>query len=231
MAGARTAAGTMVEDVTVGGLPALLDQPARDVGAVILYLHGGGYRIGSPACYRGFGSHLAVAAGATVIVVDYRLAPEHPFPAAVDDAVAAYRWLLDAGTPPSQLAIAGDSAGGGLTVATLLAIRDAGLPQPAAAVCISPWADLTSPPTSTSAARRPIRTSAARRRGVGRPTTSTAPIPTNPLASPRARRPRQPGAGARARVRLRSARRRRDVARRRASRPRAGRSSSSCGRR
>ena len=110
---------------------------------MILYLHGGGYRIGSPACYRGFGSHLAAAAGATVVVVDYRLAPEHPFPAAVDDAVAAYRALLDAGTPPSQLAIAGDSAGGGLTVATLLALRDAGLPQPAAAVCISPWADLT----------------------------------------------------------------------------------------
>ncbi len=143
MAGARTAEGTMVEDVSVGGLPALWITPARDVGGLILYLHGGAYRIGSPACYRGFGSYLAEAAAAPVVVVDYRLAPEHPFPAAVDDAVAAYRWLLDAGTPSTRIAIAGDSAGGGLTLAALLAIRDAGLPQPAAAVCLSPWADLT----------------------------------------------------------------------------------------
>ena len=140
---APVAAGATVDEVTVGGLPALRISPPDDAGAVILYLHGGGYRIGSPACYRGFGSHLAVATGATVIVVDYRLAPEDPFPAAVDDAVTAYRALLDAGTAPSQLAIAGDSAGGGLTVATLLALREADLPQPAAAVCISPWADLT----------------------------------------------------------------------------------------
>lgn len=109
---------------------------------VIMYLHGGGYVIGSPTTHRGLAERLSRVAAARVLVVDYRLAPEHPFPAAVDDATAAYRWLLRKGTPTGTIAIAGDSAGGGLTVATLVALRDAGVPLPAAGVCESPWVDM-----------------------------------------------------------------------------------------
>jgi acetyl esterase/lipase len=119
-------------------------RPAHPVGVrTILYLHGGGYVIGSCNTIRPLAAQLATAASARVLTVDYRLAPEHPFPAAVEDAVVAYRWLLDEGYDPGSLAIGGDSAGGGLTVATLVAARDIGLPLPAAAVCISPWVDLT----------------------------------------------------------------------------------------
>jgi len=184
MAGAPTADGTTVEEAVVGGRPSLWIRPPGDAGGVVLYLHGGGYRIGSAACYRGFGSYLAAAVGASVVVVDYRLAPEDPFPAAVDDALAAYRWLLDAGTPPSRIAIAGDSAGGGLTVATLLAARDAGLPQPAAAVCISPWADLTITADSYDrcAATDPYFSRAHAAQAATAYLHGTEP--TNPLASP-----------------------------------------------
>lgn len=108
----------------------------------LLYLHGGGYMVGSPNTHRDLTQRLARAADARVLSVDYRLAPEHPFPAAVDDAVAAYRFLLRSDVPPARIAIAGDSAGGGLTVATLLALREAGDPLPAAGVCLSPWTDL-----------------------------------------------------------------------------------------
>jgi phosphinothricin tripeptide acetyl hydrolase len=137
--------GAVVSEAVLGGRPALDARPpdVAEPGRTILYLHGGGYAIGSPVSHRSLATHLAVAASARVILLDYRLAPEHPFPAAVEDAVAAYRTLLDGGVAPSALAIAGDSAGGGLTVATLLALRDAGLPMPACAVCLSPWADLT----------------------------------------------------------------------------------------
>ena len=113
------------------------DAPRR-----VLYLHGGGYVIGSPESHRNLTSRLAKAAGARVLSVDYRLAPEHPFPAAVDDAVAAYRWLLAEGAEPERTAIGGDSAGGGLAIATLVALRDAGDPLPAAGLCLSPWVDL-----------------------------------------------------------------------------------------
>ena len=111
--------------------------------SVVLYLHGGGYCIGSLASHRGLASRIAVASGCTVVTLDYRLAPEHHFPDAVDDATAAYRELLADGADPRSVAIAGDSAGGGLTMATLLALRRAGSPLPAAAVCLSPWVDLT----------------------------------------------------------------------------------------
>jgi epsilon-lactone hydrolase len=114
-----------------------------DAGAVMLYLYGGGYMLGSPASRRKTAGHLAVAAGVRVLVPTYRLAPEHPFPAAVEDAVQAYRWLLEHGVAPSRLVVAGDSAGGGLALATLLAARDRGLPMPAGAIALSPWADLT----------------------------------------------------------------------------------------
>lgn len=114
-----------------------------DGGRVILYLHGGGYALGSPLSHRDMVGAMGDAAHARAFLADYRLAPEHPFPAAVEDAVAAYRGLLEMGIDPAKLCIAGDSAGGGLTVATLVALRDGGLPLPAAGICISPWADLT----------------------------------------------------------------------------------------
>jgi len=133
-----------VERVTAPTAPAeWLRPPSAAPGRVMLYLHGGGYVIGSPRSHRHLAAAIATAARSSALLLEYRCAPEAPFPAAVDDAVAAYRWLLDQGVSAGGIAIAGDSAGGGLTVATLLALRDVGLPLPAAGVCISPWVDLT----------------------------------------------------------------------------------------
>ncbi|WP_051813459.1 alpha/beta hydrolase fold domain-containing protein [Streptomyces sp. NRRL S-340] len=109
----------------------------------VLYFHGGAYAIGSAAASAGLVSEIARRTAATALSVDYRLAPEHPFPAAVDDALAAYRALLDRGVRPGSVAVTGESAGGGLALALLLAIRDAGLPQPSSAAVLSPWTDLT----------------------------------------------------------------------------------------
>jgi epsilon-lactone hydrolase len=108
---------------------------------VIMYLHGGGYVMGSIDTHRELVARLSKAAQARALAIDYRLAPENPFPAAVDDSLTAYRWLLAQGYKPERIVIAGDSAGGGLAVSTLLALRDLGTPAPAAAVCISPWVD------------------------------------------------------------------------------------------
>jgi epsilon-lactone hydrolase len=119
-----------------------VSAPGSRDDRVILYLHGGGYVIGSNVGYREFGSRLARATGCRVCVLDYRLAPEHPFPAALEDATMAYRWLASAGFDPGRIVIGGDSAGGGLTLATLLALRQAGDPLPACAVTFSPWTDL-----------------------------------------------------------------------------------------
>lgn len=132
------------EPIAVGGVPTLLaeDPEVRSHGT-LLYLHGGGFAAGSANGYRGLWSALARAAGVRGLAVDYRLAPEHPFPVAVEDALAAYRGLLDEGHSPERIALAGDSAGGGLVVSLLVAARDAGLPLPRRAVCLSPWADLT----------------------------------------------------------------------------------------
>jgi monoterpene epsilon-lactone hydrolase len=137
--------GTTVEPVRAGGVPSEWVRPAKTAAgdACILYLHGGGYVIGSCNTHRPLASHLAARAGLPVLLVDYRLGPEHPYPAAVDDALAAYQWLLAQGFDPSRVVVAGDSAGGGLTLATLLALRDRGLPLPALGVAISPWTDLT----------------------------------------------------------------------------------------
>ncbi|HAH10137.1 MAG TPA: alpha/beta hydrolase [Alphaproteobacteria bacterium] len=110
---------------------------------VILYFHGGGFIAGSPEGHRPFVARLAQASGARILVPQYRLAPEHPYPAALRDAADAYRWLLSQGLLPQHVIFAGDGSGGGLALATLLALRNAGLPLPAAAVCFSPWADLT----------------------------------------------------------------------------------------
>jgi acetyl esterase/lipase len=130
-------------EVDAGGVPAIWADPAGGAtDRVLQYVHGGGYVIGSADYYRRLTGHLAKAIGCRVLNVDYRLAPEFPHPAPVDDSTTAYGWLLDQGIEPGHIAISGDSAGGGLTVATLLNIRDTGLPLPAAAVPMSPWIDM-----------------------------------------------------------------------------------------
>ena len=136
-------AGVKWIEAEAAGIPALWAEPDGAVeDRVVLYVHGGGYVIGSLNSYRKFTGHLARAVGCRVLSLAYRLAPESPHPGPVNDTVAAYRWLLSEGYRPEHLAIAGDSAGGGLTLATLLKLRDEGLPQPAAAVPLSPWADM-----------------------------------------------------------------------------------------
>ncbi|WP_416899551.1 MAG: alpha/beta hydrolase [Minwuia sp.] len=115
-------------------------------GRTVLYLHGGGYGIGSSRSHRHLAALIGKQAKANALVLDYRLAPEHPYPAALDDAVAAYKWLAAKGG--LQIAVAGDSAGGGLTAATLCRIRDEGLGSPVAGVCLSPWVDLLCEPGS-----------------------------------------------------------------------------------
>ena len=138
--------GVEFEPGTCGGVSG---EFARTVGqptpAAILYLHGGAYCVGSPATHRVITGNLARLAGASVFAADYRLAPEHPFPAALDDAVAAYRGLLQAGFAPGSIAIAGDSAGGGLALATAVRLRELGERLPAALVVFSPWVDLGAP--------------------------------------------------------------------------------------
>lgn len=126
--------------------------PGTDPATVIYYLHGGGYTIGSIASHRSMISRISRATGARALAINYRLAPESPFPAALDDALTAYRWLLAQGTDASRIVIAGDSAGGGLAAATLIALRDAGEPLPGAACLISPWTDMES--TGESATTR-----------------------------------------------------------------------------
>jgi monoterpene epsilon-lactone hydrolase len=141
--GGRFPEGVVGTAVIAGGVPAeWIDAPDGVEDRVVLYLHGGGYVAGSIDSHRNLTGHLAAAMGCRILALDYRLAPEHPHPAAVTDAVAAYRWLLDQGIAPEHVVIAGDSAGGGLTVALLLRARDEGLAMPAAAVPISPMVDL-----------------------------------------------------------------------------------------
>jgi monoterpene epsilon-lactone hydrolase len=126
---------------TVGGVPVLVLSPTDPGPATLLYLHGGGYRLGSAATFRSYASHLADAVGGRVVSVDYRLAPENPYPAALDDVVAVYTGLL-AEIGPGRLVVGGDSAGGGLAAALGGRLAAAGLPHPAATVLISPWVDL-----------------------------------------------------------------------------------------
>jgi acetyl esterase/lipase len=137
--------GAKVEPVDAGGVPAewIWIGERRPTAPNLLYLHGGAYVAGSLKSHRGFVSRLALALGGAALQLDYRLGPEDPFPAAVDDAVAGYRWLLAEGAHPSQVVVGGDSAGGGLALALLVALRDAGDPLPACATLISPWTDLS----------------------------------------------------------------------------------------
>ena len=135
----------IVQPVDARGVPAELvaaGAPA-DGDRTVVYLHGGGYVLGSLRTARGFAAELSRASGARVLSVDYRLAPEFPFPAALDDSVAAYRHLLDLGVESGNIALCGDSAGGGLAVATMVALREMDVDLPAACVCLSPWTDLT----------------------------------------------------------------------------------------
>lgn len=129
---------------TLGGVPGeCLLPPAANPSAAVLYLHGGAYVAGAPASHRSLTAHLARACGQRVQVIDYRLAPENPFPAALDDAIAAYLALIDNGFAAEQITLAGDSAGGGLSLATAMRLRDEGHPLPGALVLLSPWCDLT----------------------------------------------------------------------------------------
>ncbi|HYL58266.1 MAG TPA: alpha/beta hydrolase [Candidatus Acidoferrales bacterium] len=157
----RVAPDIVCEKVTAGNVPAeWISAPGANTQRVILYLHGGGYVVGSINTHRAMIARIARAANARALAIDYRLAPENPFPAAVDDAVAAYKWLLAKGHKSNNIVIAGDSAGGGLTIAALLKLRDAGAALPAGAVPISPWADLEGKGESirSRAARDPMVT-------------------------------------------------------------------------
>jgi phosphinothricin tripeptide acetyl hydrolase len=137
------AEGASVESVSLGGVPGLKLTPEQvKPGRTLLYFHGGGYVIGSPLSHRGMVSQIANAMGTVAYSMDYRMAPEALFPAAVDDGLESYKGLLDLGVDPANVIISGDSAGGGLTMATAVSIRDAGLPPPAGLAPISPWVNL-----------------------------------------------------------------------------------------
>lgn len=135
--------GVRFEEVNMGGVPATLALPdAQNSDIVLVYIHGGAYIVGEPAGYRGIGGNYAKLLGARVYIPDYRLAPEHPFPAAIDDGLRAYEWLLEQGIPARKIAFAGESAGGAMVVSVMVAAKQKGLPLPAAGVAISPWANL-----------------------------------------------------------------------------------------
>lgn len=133
----------LTASIDAGGVPAeWVSWLGVAQESVVLYLHGGGYVFGGPDSHRELAWRLARETGVRVLVVDYRLAPEDPFPAAVEDATLAYRWLLEQGIAPENIAVAGDSAGGGLAAALLLNLTNLGIKLPKALVMISPWADL-----------------------------------------------------------------------------------------
>lgn len=133
----------LASEVDAGGVSAdWVTVDASEASRVVLYLHGGGYVMGSKNTHRGLAGRIARAARARVLLPNYRLAPEHPFPAAIEDATACWRWLVSEGHSPRRMAVAGDSAGGGLALAMLLALKAAGQPPPACAVALSPWTDL-----------------------------------------------------------------------------------------
>lgn len=141
---AKIPEGVEIKPQVIEGMPAeWLIPRGADPKKVIMYVHGGGYVAGSCNDHRGFISKFAKNTGVANLVYEYRLAPEHPYPAALDDSVVMYQWLLQSGYTPQNIVIAGESAGGGLTLALLLALKDRGMPMPAAAVAISPWTDLT----------------------------------------------------------------------------------------
>ena len=132
----------VVKELANGVAAEWLIPPAVSPGRVVLYLHGGAYVAGSINSHRSIAANIAIAAKARAFIIDYRLAPEHPHPAAVEDAVAVYKWLLSNKVDSKHLAVVGDSAGGGLTLALLISLRDGKIPLPAVGICLSPWTDL-----------------------------------------------------------------------------------------
>lgn len=149
--------GVRITPTEAGGVPALwVDAQEPPAARTIVFLHGGGFIFLTAAHFASVFSEVAQVTGCRVLGLDYRRAPEHPFPAPLEDALAAYRWLLGQGTSPGSIAIAGDSAGGGLVISTLMAIRDQGLPAPAAGLSISPWTDLTTSGASAEAVDDPV---------------------------------------------------------------------------
>lgn len=135
--------GAGFEKITLANVPATRTTFSDTPRGTVLYLHGGGYIIGSSSTHRGITGHLAKTSGCSIVTPDYRLAPEFPFPAALDDAEACWNALLEAGSRPEQIAVAGDSAGGGLSIALAMRLRDKGLALPASLTVFSPWVDLT----------------------------------------------------------------------------------------
>jgi monoterpene epsilon-lactone hydrolase len=185
MAELPIADGTAVSHTVADGIGLdLCTRVGVDDDPWILYFHAGGYRLCSARSYRSHGSFLAVACRAKVLLVDYRLAPEHPFPAALTDGLGAYRWLLDEGVSPSLVVVGGDSAGGGLAASLLLASKAGGLPIPAGAMCMSPWVDLTnsSPTYESNAATDAVFPKAVADEARDQYLQGADPI--NPLASP-----------------------------------------------
>lgn len=149
LAGMPPPEGADFAEITLGGVPALECRHGGDTSkGTLLYFHGGGYIAGTANGYRGLPTALAAATGLAAVAIDYRLAPEAPFPAAVEDGVAAYASLIASGVAAEKIVLAGDSAGGGLVMSTLLKLRDSGHPLPAAAVLLSPWVDLACTGTS-----------------------------------------------------------------------------------
>lgn len=142
----RAVNGVKVDKIVVEGIPAHWHSLQEPVQKMVLYLHGGSYTICSPATHKGLASRIALAARANLLLPAYRLAPEHPFPAALEDALVCYKWLMEQDHKPEDLVIAGDSAGGGLTVALALKLKEMGLPLPAKLVLLSPWVDLAAAP-------------------------------------------------------------------------------------
>jgi acetyl esterase/lipase len=154
-------AGARFEPVVAGGVASeWMAMPDAHASRVFLLLHGGGYNAGSPVTHRKLAAHLSAVTGVRVLTPDYRLAPEHPFPAGVEDARAGYEWLLANGRQAGDIIVGGDSAGGGLALSLLLALREAGRPLPRAAVLMAPWTDLTvsSPSYESNRALDPIIT-------------------------------------------------------------------------
>jgi acetyl esterase/lipase len=132
----------IIDEVLADSVPAEWTHTRESTGKVIVFFHGGGFLVGSKRACRGFAGQLSAATRRRVFSIDYRLSPENPHPAALDDAMRAYRWLLEQKVAPADIVLAGESAGGGLAVATMMALRDSGVPLPACAVLISPWLDL-----------------------------------------------------------------------------------------